>query len=180
MATTRDVRTQRVKEITAFIGSQNLSLNEFLITFYSSQDSSISRQHRSCLMWNDGTRFTPEELIDLWLEKCPSGSRSHLERIIVARAGNIIVREADRACKLDSLRVPTTRVDVDDLEDAFVLAKLEAIYCETLPCLWMLLDMVATSWNRSEKWRDEPTASKEKRAKHVEFLPRFCVMTKTD
>ena len=173
MATASDSKTQRVKEIIAFIRSQNLSLNEFLTAFYSSQDPSLSRQRGCSLTQSKGSRFTPEDLIDLWLTHCPPGGWSYLEGAIINRAGNIIIRETDKACKLDSLRVPTTKIEANDLDEGFLLAKLEGEYRETLPYLWMLLTIITTSWNRSEKWRDKPSASKESRAKFVRFSPSF-------
>ena len=167
------LKTQRIKEITAFIHSHNLTLNEFLITFYSSQDPTISAQRGRCLVKGDGCRFAPEELIDLWFEHCPSNSHSYLEGVVIKQAGKIIIRETDRACKMDSLSVPTTRIEADDLDEGFLLSKLEGIYRETLPYLWLLLSTVITSWNRSEKQKQEPSACKENRARFVEFLLQF-------
>ena len=173
MAATDDSNTQRVKEITTFIRSQNLSLNEFLLAFYSSQDPSISKQRGCCLASSDGSRFAPEELIDLWFKHCPQSSRGSLETVIVDRAGKIIIGETDKACKMDSLCVPATKIEVDDLDEEFLLPKLEGIYRESLPFLWLLLYTIATSWNRSEKQKKEPSACKESRAKFVEFLLQF-------
>ena len=176
MATADDSKTRRVKEITAFIRSRNWSLNEFLIAFYSSEDSSISAQRGCCLAQNDGSRFAPEELIDLWFKHCPSNSQNYLEGVVIDRAGKILIRETDRACKLDSLRISTTDLKADDLDHNFALSKLESIYTVTLPYLWFLLDAIVTSWNRSEKQKKESSACKDNRARFVEFLHLFLSM----
>lgn len=170
MATTDDSKTRRVKEITAFIQSRSLSLNEFLIAFYSSQDLSISTQRGCCLAKSNGSRFAPEELIELWFEHCPQKSRSYLESVVINRAGKVIIRETDKACKMDSLCVPTTKLEADDLDEQFLLSKLEGIYTETLPHLWYLLNVIVTSWNNSEKRKQEECASKQSRARFVEFF----------
>jgi len=173
MSTDDDSKTRRVKEITAFISSRSLSLNEFLIAFYSSQDPSVSAQRGCCLAKSDGCRFAPEELINLWFKHCPSKSRSYLESVVVDRAGKVIIRETDKACKLDSLSIPTTKLGADDLDQDFLLSKLEGVYTETLPQLWFLLNLIVTSRNRSEKQKDEACASKETRARFVEFFLVF-------
>lgn len=121
----------------------------------------------------DGCRFAPEELIDLWFEHCPANSRGYLEGVVIKQAGKIIIRETDKACKTDSLSVPTTKIEADDLDEEFLLSKLEGVYRETLPYLWLLLNTVVTSWNRSEKQKQEPSACKEDRARFVESLPQF-------
>jgi hypothetical protein len=122
----------------------------------------------------DGCRFAPEELIDLWFEHCPVNSRSYLEGVIIKRAGNIIIGETDKACRMDALCVPTTKIEADDLDEEFLLPKLEGVYRETLPYLWLLLNTIVTSWNRSEKQKQEPSTCKESRARFVELLPQFC------
>ena len=172
-ATTDDSKTRRVKEITTFIRSHGWSLNEFLEAFYSSQDPSISAQRGCCLAKSDGSRFAPEELIDLWFKHCPSNSRGYLESVIIDRAGRIIIRETNKACKLDSLCVPTTKLGADDLDQEFLLSKLEGVYTETLPHLWLLLNMVTTSWNYSEKRKKEASVGKQSRARFVEYCLRF-------
>ena len=173
MATTDDSKTRRVKEVTAFIQSQSLSLNEFLIAFYSSEDPSISAQRGCCLAKSGGSRFAPGELIDLWFEHCPSNSQSYLESVVIKHTGKVIIRETDKACKLDSLCVPTTKLRADDLDQQFLLSNLEGIYTSTLPHLWHLLSIVVTSWNRSEKQKKEACTSKQRRATFVKFFPGF-------
>lgn len=173
MANIDDSKTQRVKEITAFIHSKGFTLNEFLIAFYSSQDVSIKRQRGCSLTKREQYQFSPEELLDLWLKHCPSNSQGYLKSVVVDRAGEIIIKETSKACKLDSLRVPTTKIEADNLDKDFLLAKLEDVYKEALPSLWMLLNMIATSWNSLEKKKDEPSVLKESRAKFVGPLPRF-------
>jgi len=170
MAGDNDSRTQRVKDITAFIRSHNFSLNEFLIAFYSSEDPSISVQRGCCLAKSASGWFAPKELIDLWFEHCPPNSRDCLERAVINQAGKIITRETDKACELEPLRVPTTKLGADDLDQDFLLAKLERLYTETLPLLWLLLFTVVTSWNMSEKSKKESAACKERKGIYVEFL----------
>lgn len=171
-ATTDGSKTRRIKEIIAFIRSRNSSLNEFLIAFYSSQDPSISMQQGCCLAKGDGCPFAPEELIDLWFEHSPPNSRGYLEGAVVRRAGKILIRETDKACKLDSLSGPTTKIEADDPDEEFLLSKLEGVYRETLPCLWLLPNTIVTSWNRSEKQKQEPSACKENKAQFVGSLLR--------
>ena len=145
MATVDDSKTRRVKEITEFIHSCNWSLNEFLINFYLSTDGSIATQRGCCLAKSDGARFAPEELVNLWFAHCPQSSRPYLEHVIVERAGKIIIKETQKACKKDSLQVPTTSLKADDLDKDFLLAKLEQEYTETLPHLCFLLNAIMTS-----------------------------------
>lgn len=122
---------------------------------------------------NDGARFTPEELIDLWLEHCPTRSQGHLEHVIIDRASRIITKETDKACALKSLCISTTSVTADDVDDNFLLSKLETTYTEILPHLWFFLSAVITSSNRSEQQKQQTGAGKEMRAKFVEsFLER--------
>jgi len=170
MATTDNSKTRRVKETTEFIHSRNWSLNDFLISFYSSTDSSIAAQRGSCLTKSRETRFAPEELINLWFDHCPRSSLPYLEHVIVNRASKIIIKEADKACGLKSLSVPTTSVTADDLDESFLLSKLETEYTRTLPLLWFLLDAVITSSNRSEQQKQQAAAGKETRAKFVGCL----------
>ena len=165
-----DSKTQQVKEITAFIRSKDFTLNEFFIAFYSSQDPAISTLRGQCLALRKESKFAPEELIDLWLKHSPSKSRPYLEGVVVDRAGKIIIKETDRACQLDSLCVPTTKIEVDNLDENFLLSKLEGIYRATLPHLWRLLDSIVTSLNCSEKRNDEQSVCKETRARFVAFL----------
>lgn len=122
---------------------------------------------------SSGSRFAPEELIDLWFEHCPSGGQSYLESVVVKHTVNDIIRETDKACKLDSLHVPMTELGANDLDQQFLLSKLERIYTETLPHLWYLLNIVIASWNCSEELKKEACASKQSRATFVEFFPRF-------
>ena len=164
-----DSKAHRVKEVTELIRSQNWSFNDFLIAFYSSDDISIATQRGRCLTKSDGARFTPEELLDLWVDHCPAGSQPYLEHVIVDRASRIITKETDRACASKSLSVPTTSVTADDLDENFLLPKLEAEYIGILPHLWFLLNAVITSSNRSEQQKHQAAASKEVRAKFVEF-----------
>jgi len=151
-----------------------MSLNDFLIAFYSSQDPSVSTQRGCCLAKVDGSRFAPEELVNLWFEHCPANSRGYLEGVVIKQAGKILIRETDKACKMDSLSVPTTKIEADDLDEKFLLAELEGVYRETLPYLWLLLSTIATSWNRSEKQKQEPSIRKESRARFVEPSLSFC------
>ena len=173
MAGLNDSKTHRVKEVTELIRSQNWSFNDFLIAFYSSDDTSIASQRGRCLTKVDGARFTPEELLDLWLANCPSGSQSYLEHVIVDRASRIIIKETNRACALKSLSVSTTSVKADDVDEHFLLSKLETVYTATLPCLWFLLNAIITSPNRSEQQKQEAAASKETRARFVESSLSF-------
>lgn len=177
MAATSDSKTRWVKEVTDFIHSCNFSLNDFLITFYSSEDPSISGQRGCCLVKKPGSRFAPEELIDLWFEHCPPNSRSYLESTIIDRAGKIIIKETDKACKLHSLCIPTTQFGADDLDRQFILSGLEGVYIETLPHLWLLLTAIITSWNSSEKRKNEAAADKEKRAIFVRLSPQICLFS---
>lgn len=165
-----DPDTQRVKAITALICSYGWSLNDFLIAFYSSKDPSVARQRGSCLAKSDGARFAPEDLLNLWFKYCPLSSRGHLESAVMDRASKIIINEADKACNLDSLHIPMTQVEADDLDQEFLLAKLQTIYTETLPYLWLLLFTIITSWNRSEKKKGKPADCKEQRAIHVKHF----------
>ena len=163
MSSSTDPDTQRVKAITGFIGSLGWSLNEFLIVFYSSKDPFISSQRGSCLAKSDALG----DLLNLWFKHCPSSSWGRLESAVMDQASKIIINEADKACDLDSLRIPTTKVEADDLDEEFLLAKLQTIYTKTLPYLWLLLFTVITSWNRSEKQKGKSADCKEKRAIHV-------------
>jgi hypothetical protein len=124
---------------------------------------------------SDGSRFAPEELIDLWFEHCPANSQSYLEEHHHQACREDHHRETDKACKLDSLSVPTTKIEADDLDEEFLLSKLEGVYTETLPYLWLLLNAVVTSWNRSEKQKEESSACKESRARFVEFYFGFAL-----
>jgi len=63
-----------------------------------------------------GSRFAPEELIDLWFEHCPLNSQSYLESVVIKHTGAVIIRETDKACKLDSLRVPTTQLGANSTD----------------------------------------------------------------
>lgn len=163
-----DTKTRKVKEVTNLIRSQSWSFNDFLIAFYSSSDTSIATQRGSCLAKSDGARFAPEELLGLWFDHCPSGSQQYLEHVIVDRASQIIVKETDKACALKSLRVSTTSVEADDLDEDFLLPKLEIEYTGTLPHLWYLLNTIIASSNRSEQQKQQVAASKEMRAIFVE------------
>lgn len=169
MAATENSQTWRVKEITEFIHSRNLSMNEFLIAFYSSEDPSISGHQGRCLAKRDGPHFAPEVLMDLWCQYCPPNSRSYLETAIVNHASKIIIKETNKACKLDSLCIPTTKLGANDLDQQFLLSQLEGIYVETLPHLWCLLTSVIISWNPSEKRKNEQSSHKQSRAVFVEF-----------
>lgn len=171
MTSEDDSRTRRVKEITGFISNRNLSLNEFLLAFYSSQDTVISAHRGRCLTKSDGVRFAPEELMDLWLKHCPQKGLDYLESVIVDRASRVLVKETDKACKLGSLHVPTTKLTADDLDSDFLLPKLEKTYTETLPYLWLLLNTLITSWNSSEQRKGKSSRRKEDGVKYVEFLP---------
>ena len=147
MASSEDSRTRRVKRITKFIGKRSLTLNNFLISFYSVQDASVSAQRGRCLTKSDGAWFAPEVLIDLWLEHCPPKSQGYLESVIIDRASRILVKETDKACRLGSLHVPTTKLTADDLDEDFLLSKLEKTYMETLPHLWLLvLSSICRRW----------------------------------
>lgn len=170
MPGTRDSQARRIKEVTGFVRSQNWSLNDFLLAFYSSGDTSIATHRGRCLTKVDGARFAPEELVDLWLQHCPSGSQNYLEHVIVERASRIITKETDKACALKSLCVSTTSVKADDLDDQFLLSRLEPIYTTILPCLWFLLHAVITSSNRSEQQKQHAAAGKETRARFVKCL----------
>jgi len=165
-----DSKTRRVKEVTDLIRSQNWSFNDFLIAFYSSNDPSIATQRGRCLTKTDGARFALEELVDLWLNHCPSSSQGYLEHVIVDRASRIIIKETDNACALKPLCVSTTSVTADDLDENFLLRKLEALYTTTLPLLWFLLNAIVISPNRSEQQKQQTAGSKETRAKFVESL----------
>lgn len=165
-----DFKARKVKEVTNLIRSQSWSFNDFLIAFYSSSDTSIATQRGSCLTNADGARFAPEELLGLWFDHCPSGSQRYLEHVVIDRASRIIVKEADKACALKSLSVSTTSVEADDLDEDFLLSKLETEYTGTLPHLWYLLNAVIASSNRSEQQKQQVAASKETRAAFVEFL----------
>lgn len=169
-ARTDNSKTRRVKEVTELIRSQKWSFNNFLIAFYSSSDASIASQRGRCLTKVDGARFAPEELLDLWLDGCPSSSQGYLERVIVDRASRIIIKETDKACALKSLSVSTTSVKADDVDEHFLLSKLESVYTATLPCLWFLLNAIVASSNRSEQQKQEAAASKEMRARFVESM----------
>jgi hypothetical protein len=160
-------KASRVKEVTELIHSQHWSFNDFLLTFYSSSDPSIVTQRGRCLTKSDGARFAPEELIDLWLDHCPANSRCFLEHVIVNRASHIITKEADKACTTKSLCVPATSITDDDLDEGFLLSKLETEYTTTLPLLWLFLYAIVTSANRSEQQKQQAAASKEMRAKFV-------------
>ena len=173
MAAVEDSRTRRVKEITEFIRSRNWSLNDFLVNFYSSTDSSITTQQGRCLTKSDEARFTPEELIDLWFEHCPQSSRPYLEHVIVDRASRVIVKETHKACQKETLQVPTTSLEADNLDEDFLLSGLEKEYFETLPLFCFLLNAIMLSKNRSEQRKGEVAASKEERAKFVEFSLSF-------
>ena len=120
---------------------------------------------------NEGTRFAPEELIDLWFEHCPPNSQSHLDEAIINRAGKIIISETDKACRVDSLRVPTTKIEADDLDEGFLMGKLEKIYSEAMPYLWLLLHSTITSWNHSERQKGKPSTRKLSGARNVESQP---------
>ena len=171
MATTDDSKTRRVKEITEFIHSRGWSLNEFLVNFYSSTDGSIATQRGCCLSKRDGARkFAPEELVNLWFAHCPQSSQPYLEHVIMDHASKIITRETRKACKKGSLQVPTTSLKADDLDEDFLLARLDQDYTETLPHLCSLLNAIITSKNRSEQQKGEAAISKGDRAKFVEFL----------
>ena len=163
-----DSKACKVKEVTNLVRSQSWSFNDFLIAFYSSGDTSIATQRGSCLTKNDGARFAPEELLGLWFDHCPLGSQDYLEHVIVDRASRIIVKETDKACALKSLSVSTTSVEADDLDEDFLLSKLETEYTGTLPHLWHLLNTIVTSSNRSEQQKQQVAASKETRAAFVE------------
>jgi hypothetical protein len=173
MATVDDSKTRRVKEITDYIHSHNWSLNEFLINFYSSKDGAIATQRGCCLARSDGARFAPEELINLWFKHCPRSSRPYLEHVIVEHASRIITKETEKACEKDSLQVPTTSLEADDLDKDFLLSKIEREYTTTLPLLCFLLNTVIMSMNRSEKQKGEAASSKEDRARFVEFSLNF-------
>lgn len=161
-------KAHRVKEVTALIRSQNWTFNDFLIAFYSSRDDSIAAQRGSCLTKSDGARFAPEELIDLWFDRCPSGSRHDLENVIIDHACHIITKEANKACASKSLCISTTSVAAGDLDEGFLLSKLETEYTGMLPHLWFLLDAVITSRNRSEQQKQQAATGKEMRATFVE------------
>jgi hypothetical protein len=173
MATADNSKTRRVKEITEFIHSRGWSLNGFLINFYSSTDSTVATQRGCCLAKSSGSRFAPEELVNLWFDHCPQSSRPYLERVIIDRASKIIIKETQKACEKESLQVPTTSLEADDLDEDFLLARLETDYAETLPHLCFLLNAVITSKNRSEQQKGEVASSKEDRAKFVEFSSSF-------
>lgn len=165
-----DSETNKVKAVTDLIASQKWSFNDFLIAFYSSGDASIATQRGTCLTKRDGSRFTPEELLDLWLEHSPSRSRPYLKHIIVDRASRIIIKETNKACGLKSLCISATSVEADDLDEDFVLSRLEAEYTGALPQLWYFLTTIITSSNRSEQQKQQVAASKETRAAFVECL----------
>ena len=168
-----DSKTCRVKEITDFISRHNLTLNDFLISFYSLQDTLVSAHRGCCSTKSDGAQFAPEVLIDLWLKHCLLKSQDYLKSIIVDQASRILVKETNKACRLGSLHILTTKLTADDLNEDFLLSKLETTYTETPPLLWMLLTFLITLWNSSEQWRREPSACKEGRVKHIESLPRL-------
>jgi hypothetical protein len=177
MATTSDAKTRRVKEVIGCI--RNLTLNEFLVAFFSSEDPSIARQRGCSLAVNEGSRFASEELIDLWFKHCPPNSWSCLKEAIINRAGKIIISETDEACKMDSLCVPTTKIEAGDLDEDFLMGKLEKVYLEVLPYLWLLLNAIITSWNHSEKQKGKPSARKLNGARNVESQPYSCPTTLT-
>ena len=170
MSSSNDSKTHRVKAVTELIRSQRWTFNDFLIAFYSSGDTSIATQRGRCLTNVDGAQFAPEELLDLWLKHCPLASQGYLEHVIVERTSHIITKETDKACALKSLHVSTTSVTADDLDEHFLLSKLETVYTTTLPLLWFLLNAIITSSNRSEQQKQQPAASKETRATFVESL----------
>lgn len=170
MPSSDEIKALRVKEVTELIRAQHWSFNDFLIAFYSSSDSSIVTQRGRCLTKSDGARFAPEELVSLWLDHCPPSSRSSLEHVIIDHASRIVTKETDKACAVKSLCVSTTSVTDDDLDEGFLLSKLETEYRSTLPLLWLFLYMIITSPNRSEQQKQQPAASKETRAKFVECL----------
>jgi hypothetical protein len=173
MASSDDSKTRRVKAVTECIREEGFSLNEFLVEFYSSKDPFLSHQRGCSLAQSPGCQFAPRQLIDLWFEHCPQSGQRPLENTIIDWAGQIIIKETDRACKSKSLCVATTKLEADDLDRDFLLAKLERVYNELLPWLWLLLFTVVTSWNRSERQKGELAACRERKATHVEFQCRL-------
>ena len=169
LATMSRSDTSRVKEVASLISSQGWTFNDFLIAFYSSDDPFIAARRGSCLTKTSGARYAPERLLDLWLERCPPGSQEHLKHTIVGCASRIVIKETDKACGLKSLHVSTTSVTADDLDESFLLPKIEMEYARTLPHLWFFLDAIISSPNRSEQQKQELAESKEDRAKRVEF-----------
>jgi len=174
MATNDDSKTLRVKEVTELIRSQNWSLNDFLIAFYSSNNTSVATQRGCYLTKSDGARFAPEELLRLWIEHCPPSSKGYLEHVIIDRASRIIIKETDNARASKSLSVSTKSVTAADLDEDFLLSKLETEYIGLLPHLWFLLNAIVTSANRSEQKKHQAVAGKEIKAQFVETLHFHC------
>ena len=169
MQASSDHDASRVKAVIELIDSQGWSFNSFLIAFYSSSDAFIAKRRGHCLTKSDGARYVPEELLGYWLNNSPAKSRSSLKKVIIDCASKLAIKEADRACVMDSLSVSTTSVTHKDLDEEFLLSRLEGIYTESLPLLWSFLRSIVMSANRSEKKKGEPAACKETRAEHAEL-----------
>jgi len=45
------------------------SINQFLLTFYSSDNPEGLQQSRSSLSYTEGQSFAPEKILDAWLKK---------------------------------------------------------------------------------------------------------------
>lgn len=170
MSSANNPEAQRVKQVTELIHSQHWSFNDFLIAFYSSKDRSIATQRGQCLMHRDGERYAVGQLLDLWWENCPSASKSDFKHVIINHAARIITKEANKACAMDSLYIPTTSVTASDLDEGFLLSKLQPLYETTLPFLWLLLHSVIASPNRSEQRKQQTSVQKGTRTTFVESV----------
>lgn len=164
----QEQRVQKIKHVLSAVSQARWgSFNEFLLAFYTSQDPEISRQAGTCLGYKEGQSYAPERLLDAWLKKTSGESRNHLEEVIVRKAGDVLVKESDRALRDPELRVPATEATIPRLTSDFGLKRVATIYQTLLPCMWLLLITLMTATNTYEQKFHREKLNKEVRATQV-------------
>lgn len=165
---TKERRVQKIKHVLSAVSQAKWSsFNEFLLAFYTSEDSDVARQAGTCLGYKEGQSYAPERLLETWLMKTTGETNAHLKEVIVRKAGDILVRESDRALRDPELRLPSTETTIPRLTTDFGLNRLTAIYQTLLPCMWMLLVTLMTATNTYEQKFHREKLNKDARAAQV-------------
>ena len=170
--TSQTRRVEKINGVLAAVKANNwTSLNDFLYAFYSSNDPDISRQAGTCIGYKEGRTYSPEKLLDIWMQRSTSDSKPHLKEVITKKAGAILVEESSKAISDPRLRVHSTGATIPRLTTDFGLGKLAEIYQSLLPCMWLLLSMVLMAENNYERKNHRPKQNKESRAFQASSVP---------
>ena len=96
---TLSAQERRVKKINktrqAILDNKWHSVNEFLIAFYSSNDSAIVHHSARSLVYEEGKSFLPREMLNLWQNRCKL--KPQFNQVVPEKAAEIVVTESSPA-----------------------------------------------------------------------------------